>query len=241
MKKTLGYRELANYYDKIYSFKEYKKEAENIKELIRKYKKSSGNKLLDLACGTGNHLQYFTEDYDCFGLDLHEGMLKIAQEKIPSARFIQANMKDFRIDQQFDVIISLFSSIGYILTKKELLETFKTISNHLVKGGLVIIEPWLEPSEYGIGGAHMTTFEDGNDLKIARLNISERKGDIAHLEMHWLIAERDVGVKHFTDVHQLALFSRDILIDYMKNSGLEVHLIKEDIYTNRDILIGIKQ
>src|SRR5436305_1539057 len=57
------YRQLANYYDEIYYFKNYQKETDKIKTLIQRHKKSSGNKLLDVACGTGNHIQYLKQHY----------------------------------------------------------------------------------------------------------------------------------------------------------------------------------
>src|SRR5437879_12317277 len=40
------YRESARYYDEIYSYKDYKKEAEKIHRIIRKYKTNLGNSLL---------------------------------------------------------------------------------------------------------------------------------------------------------------------------------------------------
>ena len=54
-------KELAKYYDLIYSWKDYKKEVENINKLILKYKQSRGKRLLEVACGTGHHLQYFKD------------------------------------------------------------------------------------------------------------------------------------------------------------------------------------
>ena len=41
------YREPAEYYDPIYSWKDYKKETDLIKEIISKYKESDGTDLLD--------------------------------------------------------------------------------------------------------------------------------------------------------------------------------------------------
>jgi len=46
------YRDLAKYYDLIYTWKDYKKEANTIKQLIVAYKKTNGNTLLEVACGT---------------------------------------------------------------------------------------------------------------------------------------------------------------------------------------------
>ena len=43
------YGELAEYYDLIYSFKDYKKESVRIKALVSKYKRSEGRELLDVA------------------------------------------------------------------------------------------------------------------------------------------------------------------------------------------------
>jgi len=46
------YRDLAMYYDLIYTWKDYKTEADTIKKLIATYQKSDGNTLLEAACGT---------------------------------------------------------------------------------------------------------------------------------------------------------------------------------------------
>ncbi len=45
----------AEYYDAIYGFKNYEAEANRLHELISARRKTSGNTLLDVACGTGGH------------------------------------------------------------------------------------------------------------------------------------------------------------------------------------------
>lgn len=50
--KQTPYTDLARYYDLIYSWKDYQKEAATIQRLIVKYKRSKGNDLLEVACGT---------------------------------------------------------------------------------------------------------------------------------------------------------------------------------------------
>ena len=52
------YKELAKYYDLIYWRNDYKKELNTIRKLIKKYKMAEGNSLLEVACGTGKHLEY---------------------------------------------------------------------------------------------------------------------------------------------------------------------------------------
>ena len=52
MKKQLLYKDLAGYYDLIYSKKNYRGASNKLIELIRKYKRSEGDELLEFACGT---------------------------------------------------------------------------------------------------------------------------------------------------------------------------------------------
>ena len=63
MKKELMYRKFANYYDPIYSTKNYKTESEKVIKLIRKFKKTNDNKLLEAGCGSGKHIAYFKKHF----------------------------------------------------------------------------------------------------------------------------------------------------------------------------------
>jgi predicted TPR repeat methyltransferase len=59
----------AQYYDAIYlSMKDYSAEADQLTAFIRTYRRSIGNRLLDVACGTGLHFSYLKQQYqgeDC--------------------------------------------------------------------------------------------------------------------------------------------------------------------------------
>src|SRR5579863_8703191 len=102
------YSELAPYYDKIYHWKDYRKETRKLKELIRKNQLSSGADLLDVACGTGRHLSYLRKDYDCTGVDNSNQMLAVAKRNNPGVPFTQGSMLDFDLGRQFDVILCVF-------------------------------------------------------------------------------------------------------------------------------------
>ena len=62
MKEQVLYRDLAKYYDLIYSWKDYAKETSELKRLFSKYKKSAGTMLLDVACGTGHHIKHLKDE-----------------------------------------------------------------------------------------------------------------------------------------------------------------------------------
>ena len=50
----MRYTEIAQYYDKMYSFKDYQSEVEKLTALIGVHQRSRGRLLLDVACGTGH-------------------------------------------------------------------------------------------------------------------------------------------------------------------------------------------
>jgi len=138
------YRQLANYYDEIYHFKDYQKEAEKIETLINQYKKSPGNNLLDVACGTGNHIAYFKQHYSVEGLDFSSEMLRIARKKHPDVVFYRGDMTSFKLKNRFDIITCLFSAIGHVKTKARMRRAVRNMASHLQPGGLMILEPWFQ-------------------------------------------------------------------------------------------------
>ena len=239
MKQEIMYKELAKYYDLIYKGKDYKKEADKIKKLISRYKKSVGNNLLEAGCGTGYHLKFFENEFSCVGTDINRKMLDIAKKNVKKSVLKRLNMIDFRLNKQFDVILCLFSSIGYVKNYSNLKKTINNFANHLKKGGIIIIEPWFEKSKYKTGVPWMSAY-DGNDIKIARLNVSKVKNGTSILDFHFLIAEKNKDVKYFVDRHRLGLFDIEKTLEIMKENGLKSMFLKNGLMKDRGLYIAVK-
>jgi ubiquinone/menaquinone biosynthesis C-methylase UbiE len=240
MKKQMLYKELAKYYDLVYSKKDYKKEADNLRKLIRRYKRSKGKRLLEFACGTGGHVQYLLKHFDYTGVDLNEEMLKIAKKKVPGAVFKKGNMTTANIGGGFDVVLCLFSSIGYVKTYPNLKKTLKNFSDHLSPGGIVIFEPWFSKKTFFPGSPHMEIY-DGVDIKIARGSTSKLKGNISTLYMQYLVMERNKDIRHFAETHELGLFEPDDILEIMKEVGFKPQRLKKGIIHSRSTYVGVKQ
>lgn len=240
MKKELMYSELAKYYDLIYSLKDYKKEASAIKKLINKYKKSNGKDLLDIACGTGNHLKYLNKNFKCTGIDTSHYMLKIAKRKVRNARFINGDMKTMNLKKKFDAIICLFSSIAYVKSYPNLKKAIANFSRHLKKGGILIIEYWFEKKAFFPYLPFMTTYNSKN-LKIARLNNSKITKNVSVLDMHYLIAEKNKKTKYYHEIHELGLFSIKRTLEIMRKAGLSSVYLKKGLVKGRGLLIGVEK
>lgn len=232
------YDNYARYYDLLYSYKDYQKEVEEVNAIINKYKGSSGNELLEIGCGTGMHLSYYKEHYQCTGVDLSDGMLSVARERLPDVDLYEQDMVQLNLNKQFDVVSCLFSSIGYVPTREDLIKTFAAMAAHLKPGGVLVIELWLSPSGFTPGFIHMTTYES-EDVKIARMGLSEAQGNMCVLDMHYMVAEKGKGVTSWVDRNELVMYEHDDLISMLENAGLQAH-IEDATFTKRGILVGVK-
>jgi SAM-dependent methyltransferase len=178
-----------------------------------------------------------SKHYQVEGIDLDTEMLKVAQKKHPAIRFHQGDMTDFDLGRQFDVIVCLFSSIGYVKTKVRLRNAIKNMSKHLLPGGVVLIEPWFSSRQWHPGRASMTQVNQP-DLKIVRMSYSGQKGNVSTIEFQYLIGTPD-GIEHSMEMHELGLFTHKEYTEALKSATLRVIYDKEGL-DGRGLYIGIK-
>ena len=229
----------AKYYDAIYkaNSKDYVKESEKLHSLIQQHKKSSGNVLLDVACGTGLHLHYLRQHYQVEGLDLDPEILTIAKKNQPDIPFHQASMVDFDLNKKFDVITCLFSAIGYVETQSRLHQAIQTMTNHLNDGGVLLVEPWFGPGILSTSKVYVV-FVDEPDLKIARMNINRVEENISFLDFHYLVATPE-GIENFAETHKLSLFTDEEYMQAFQSAKLKTIHDPEGL-DGRGLYIGIK-
>jgi ubiquinone/menaquinone biosynthesis C-methylase UbiE len=227
------------YYDDIYSSlgKDYAAEADKLHEFIQKYKRSDGNRLLDVACGTGTHAGLLREHYSVEGTDFNANMLKVARQKHPQLRFTRADMRDLDLGRQFDVVTCLFSAIGYMKTKTELQKAIQSMSLHLLPGGVLLVEPWFTPEQWSMGHV-ATNLVDKPDTKIVRMSHSGMKGKTSLLDFHYLVGTSK-GIKHIVEHHEFGLFSHAEYMGAFTKAGLDVIHDPEGV-DGRSLYIGIK-
>ena len=225
------------YYDKIYSFKDYRAEVQRLIPIIQQNLTSGSNRLLDVACGTGRHIEYLKEHFQTEGLDISEDLLELARKRNPEILFHQADMIKFQLGRTFDVVICLFSSIGYVKTMDNLAKAINCMTNHLVPGGVLIIEPWFTPETWHPGTVHAVMINEQN-LKIARINTSFVNGRLSFFDMHYLIGTPE-KTEHFVEHHELGLFTIEETQEIIAEANLEV-IFDATGLTGRGLFIGRK-
>jgi SAM-dependent methyltransferase len=143
--------------------------------------------LLDVACGTGKHLERLKTWYDVEGVDLEGQLLAVAAARLPGVRLHEADMRGFDLGRRFDAITCLFSAIGYARTTESLTSTVASMARHLERPGVLIIEPWFTPEAWTVQRPVLLSV-DQPELKIARMNVNSRDGNLAIVDFHFLVA-----------------------------------------------------
>ena len=190
----------AHLYDLAYSFKDYAGESAWVRNAIHT-RVPQARSLLDVACGTGKHLEYLRGEFDCQGLDLNPEFVELAQQRT-GVRVHGASMDSFDIDERFDAVVCLFSSIGYT---SDLPGAIGSMARHLNPGGVLIVEPWLRPDQW-IAGHVQVLDQEADGVRLLRMTTSRVDGSQAILDMHYLVAS-STGIQHLVETHRTTLFT----------------------------------
>ena len=232
------YTRAAQYYDKVYASKDYQSEAEKLHRVITRNLRSESAELLDVACGTGRHIEYLKQWYTVQGMDITPALLEYARKRNPDVSFTVGDMTSFDLGRQFDVVTCLFSAIGYATTLESLKQACACMGNHVAPGGLLIIEPWFSPFLWKNGIPHALVIDEPG-FKLARLNTSFKTGALSYFDFHYTVATSR-GVEHFVERHELGLFTIDEMTDNIEHAGFDVEYDAEGI-TGRGLYIGLKR
>jgi SAM-dependent methyltransferase len=196
-------------YDAIYTWKNYQKEAARITAIVAAHKTSPGNALLDVCCGTGGHFPHLRATFAIEGVDLDPGMLAVARAKHPDVPLHQGDMMEFDLGRQFDVVVSLFSSIGYARTPERMAVAVRNMARHVRPGGVLLVEPFFSPQSWKprerAPGANVV---DRPEITVVRMVDWVRDANGVTSTFHYLVGTAS-GVEHFTEVHEMGLFTHE--------------------------------
>lgn len=134
------FTKIVPYYDQLMSHVRYQIWVDYTKDILRK-SGIKGKKVIDLACGSGEPTRYLIRSgFDVTGLDNSPDMLDYARSKLPDVRFIEADLRSFHFDEKFDIAVSYYDSINYLLNRKDLTTCFQSVYNVLHDGGVFIFD-----------------------------------------------------------------------------------------------------
>lgn len=165
--------------------------------------KKYGEPILELACGTGRiTIPLARQGLDVTGLDISEGMLKVAKEKTErehlSCKFIHADCRKFSLHKKFNLIFIPFNSIAHIHDRESFEALCNSVKEHLAENGHFIIDIFNPRFERLMGDPsnrfHVAEYEDpyGHEtITITENNIYEKATQINHIKWYYKIGNKE--------------------------------------------------
>jgi SAM-dependent methyltransferase len=110
-------------------------------ELLLAQARAIGGPVLELACGTGRILRPIAEaGFAATGLDSSPGMLVEARRKGGSARYIESDIRSFRLDERFKLIFIAGNSLCHLLDLESFEACMACVREHLAPGGRFVVD-----------------------------------------------------------------------------------------------------
>jgi 2-polyprenyl-3-methyl-5-hydroxy-6-metoxy-1,4-benzoquinol methylase len=139
------YEKYGKYYDLIYSAKDYVEECGCIEKYLKHFSMITVKKILDIGCGTGSHAIVLAKrGYRVVGID--PSRIMIDQAKIKGAglpvKFYVQDMRQFRLDETFDLVICMFGTFDYLITDEDVRNALRAIRRHMRSEALFIFDFW---------------------------------------------------------------------------------------------------
>ncbi|MHC4599287.1 MAG: class I SAM-dependent methyltransferase, partial [Planctomycetota bacterium] len=150
----------------------------------------AGDPVLELGAGTGRVTWPLADaGHRVVGLDLSEPMLALARKKGEGrpgdvrarARFVHGDMRDFRLDDAFPLVLVPFRSFQCLLTPEDQMAALTCTMSHLVPGGRLVVNLFDPLLDRCTPDAH--PFQDDRDVrnpftgKIVRSSTVHREND----------------------------------------------------------------
>lgn len=212
------FEKTAELYDLFYDWKDYPAEAARLASIVAEVNPAAKT-LLDVACGTGRHLEHLREQYLVEGADVDAGLLHVAAERLPEVPLHHADMLELRLERRFDVVTCLFSSIGYVRTVENLRRAVARMASHLAPGGILLVEPWITPDAFDPNHLGRVIVGERPELQAVRANGARVDGSLSILDFHYLVV-RPGSVEHLVETHELGLFTADEYRGALEDAGL---------------------
>ncbi|BAB05770.1 class I SAM-dependent methyltransferase [Halalkalibacterium halodurans] len=188
-------------------------------------------KVLDLCCGTG-HLAYFflKKEYDVTGIDLSPGMLHYAKKnnsrfvKSGQANFIEGDVTNFTLDEQFGLVVSTFDALNHLPDIKALRECFKCVYHVTSKDGIFIFDL---NTKQGLKGWTNIVVEDNEDSMIVSRSFYDEHTARAITNMTGFTKQEDGLYKRFVhSVHNCAFELKTVKETLLAIGWQQVHFAR---------------
>ena len=185
--------------------------------------------LLDLGCGTGEHLGLLAKaGARCTGVDVSEEMIRTARRRLPEGiELLCMDMQSIAFTAAFEAVICLFGSFNYLIFDADIEAMLGRVRAALKPGGTGVFEIWNSPPirkirEKDIGQVSLT---DCDGKSISRERGFRMRDDIGRtvVEVTYRYTIDGEGVRSIVrDRHVMRTFTPEEFSRFLEGAGFRV-------------------
>jgi cyclopropane fatty-acyl-phospholipid synthase-like methyltransferase len=232
------YNNFAYVYDRLTVDIDYKKWADYVQSILKKYK-INGSMILELGCGTGSFgIEMAKRGYEMICLDLSTEMLDCAAEKAEKEDLdillLNQDMCNFELYGTVDVIVCLLDSFNYLTKDLQVKKLFKLVHNYLNPGGLFIFDV---NTEYKFKNTLANNFfyEINEDVTYIWENEFNPKTKKARFDLTFFVKREDELYERFDETHFERAYSNDEIMAFINDSDLEFIKIYDELKLKKPV------
>lgn len=220
------FQDYAYYYNAFYQDKDYKKEAEQIDYMLRKYGKGIKT-VIDYGCGTARHdIALCDLGYQCTGIDMSPLMIDIAKANANTQgvdiNLSVADIRDYVPQKRFDAVISLFHVMSYQNTNEDILAAFQSARKALEPQGIFLFDVWYGPgvlSDKPCVRVKEVEDEKNKLIRIATPVMHDRE-NVVDVCYEVFVIDKETGeTRTINEIHNMRYFFRPELEILLKQAG----------------------
>jgi 2-polyprenyl-3-methyl-5-hydroxy-6-metoxy-1,4-benzoquinol methylase len=216
-------------YIKVYSHRD-ETEAEKLVELITKSLiLQPGSSVLDMACGSGRHAITFAKmGFDVTAVDLSVRLISEAKKNVLQTGvkldFVLSDILEYETSKRFDLVVNLFTSIGYFENDEENFSVIKKAYDLLNQGGYFVLDYFNK--DFLLKSLISTTVFSENGFRITQNRSIEGTRIVKKITI-----ENNGSVEEFYE--SVRLYSYEEILIYIKKAGFTTIKQYGDYFGNK--------
>ena len=173
-------------------------------------------------------LAHLSGHFNCTATDLSERMLENCARLVPSARRLQADMRQLRLEEHFDVVL-IHDAIDYMRSRDDVRAALATAAAHLDPGGVLLLAPTYTRDNFVDGEVADDGDPDRGLTYFSYVHDPDPDDTEYELILIYLIVDAQTrAVEVIEDRHRCGLFAEKEWLELLAEAGFDASLIEDD-------------